>query len=154
LFALAFLVTGILPWLALFNVFPRDEYFGGQSPFPIVAASVGFLAVGVYLTGNLIRSAAGLPHFPRRILGDIIALALAVPLHWWLFFGKNTQGSVTGITLPGGVTLFTTTNLPFDFILAKIAVAFLCIVLDLLLISEFFGLGWFVWSSNDEEEDF
>ncbi len=151
LFALAFIIAGVLPFLALFNVFPREEYFGGVAPFPIVAASVGFLAVGVYLMGNVIRSAVGMPRFSGRILGDIVAFSLAVPLHWWLFFGKAAAGSVSGITLPGGITLFTTANLPFDFILAKIVVAVLVVILDLLLISELFGLGWFTWNSADED---
>jgi len=151
LFALAFLIAGVLPFLALFNVFPRDEYFGGEPPFPIVAASVAFLAVGVYLMSNVIRSAVGLSHFSRRIFADIVAFSLAIPFHWWLFFGKAIAGSATGITLPGGITLFTTANLPFDFILAKIVVAVLCLILDLFLISEIFGLGWF--SITDEPEN-
>ncbi|RME42619.1 MAG: hypothetical protein D6791_17300 [Chloroflexi bacterium] len=151
LFALVFIIAGLLPFLALLNIFPRDEYFGGQSPFPIVASALGFIAVGIYLMGNVFRSAAGLPRFSGRILADIVAFSLALPFHWWLFFGTAAQSSATGITLPGGITIFTTTNLPIDFILAKIVVAVICIILDLVLISEVFGLGWFTWTSGDEE---
>jgi hypothetical protein len=84
MFALAFIVAGLLPFLALLNISPRDEFFGGQSPVPIVASALGFLTVGIYLMGNVLRSAAGLPHFSRRIFADIVALSLALPLHWCL----------------------------------------------------------------------
>ncbi len=151
LFALAFIVAGLLPFLALFNVFPRDEYFGGHPPFPIVAAALGFTVVGFYLMGNVLRSAVGLPRLSGRVFADIVAFSLALPLHWWLFFGKATGSSTTGITLPGGITISVAVDLPLDFILAKVAVAVICIILDLVLISELFGLGWFSWSSEDEE---
>ncbi|WP_457652196.1 hypothetical protein [Rhodocaloribacter sp.] len=150
LFALTFVAFGLLPFLALAGIFPRDEFFGGQSPIPIVGGSLGFIAVGLYLMGNLFRSAVGLPRFSGRLFADIVAFSLVLPFHWWLFFGKATGGSVSGITMPGGITIFSKTNLPIDFILAKIVVAVICIILDLILVSEVFGLGWFTWTSGDK----
>lgn len=71
--------------------------------------------------------------------------------HWWLFFGKTISGSVTGISLFGGISLFITTNLPLDFFLAKFVSAIICVVLDRILISEVLGLGWFKWTSGNRE---
>ena len=141
-----------MPLLALFNVLPFNEYAGPRGPFlPVVAAALGFIAVGLYLLTNLFRSAVGLPHLSNRIFAGIVAVSLAVPLHWWLFFGEATDGSATGVSLFGGITIFTTMPLPFDFLLAKIVVAVLCVVLDLVVISEVLGLGWFKWSSESEK---
>ncbi len=145
LIALAFIIAGLLPFLALLDVFPRDEYFGGRPAFPIVAASLGFTAIGVYLMVNVFRAAVGLPRTSGRVFALVVAFSLAVPLHWWLFFGKAVEGSVSGVTLPGGISVFTTANLPLDFILAKVGIAVISIVLDLVLVSEVFGLGWFRW---------
>ncbi len=141
LFALAFLVAGTWPLLALFGVFPREAYFGDQSPLIPVVAGLGFLAVGIYLMSNLIRAAMRRPPLSGRLVGVIVALTLAIPLHWWLFFGTSVGASRSRLR----VLLFEMTNSTFDFILAKITVALLSLVLDLVLVSELFGLGWFSW---------
>ncbi len=152
LFALAFISAGVLPLLSLFHVFPRAGDMGDHPPlFPVVASALGFIAVGLYMMGNIVRSAIGLPRFSTRILADIIVVALALPFNWWLFFGKATGDSTTSITLPLGITLFTTAPLPFDFILAKLALGLICIILDLILVSEVLGLGWFTWTSGGGE---
>lgn len=148
LFALAFVIAGLLPFLALLDVFPRDEYFGGQPVFPILAASLGFIAVGVYLMVTFLRAALGLPRTLGRVFALIVAFSLAVPFHWWLFFGEAAEVSVAGITLPGGFTVFSTAYQLLNFIVAKVVVAVVCVILDLVLISEVFGLGWFTWRSG------
>ncbi|RME89408.1 MAG: hypothetical protein D6770_04490, partial [Anaerolineae bacterium] len=61
--------------------------------------------------------------------------------------------AVGGITLPGGITIFTSLNLPLiRLILGKIIVAIVCVIIDLILISEIFGLGWFKWVSAWEQK--
>ncbi|RME88079.1 MAG: hypothetical protein D6770_07805, partial [Anaerolineae bacterium] len=122
LLALALISGGLLPFLALLNVFPREAYFDGQPVFIIVVASLGFFFMGVYLLITFIRAAAGLPPIPGRIFADLIVFSLAVPFHWWLFFVWDAQ-AVGGITLPGGITIFTSLNLPLiRLILGKIIV--------------------------------
>ena len=143
-FALAFVVAGLLPLAALVGLLPREAYFGEQSPVWPVSAGLGFLAVGVYLFGNLIRSLARKPRFSPRLFAVLVALTLAVPLHGWLFFGRAVETSSTGLTLPGGPTIFIPLNLPLDIWLAKAATALLALVLDVFLLSEILGLGWFM----------
>ncbi|RME08139.1 MAG: hypothetical protein D6803_01985, partial [Anaerolineae bacterium] len=78
LFALAFIIAGLLPFLALLNVFPREESFSGQPAFPIVVGSLAFFFVGIYLMITFIRAAAGLPPITGRIFADLIVFSLAV----------------------------------------------------------------------------
>ncbi len=143
-FALAFVVAGLLPLAALVGLLPREAYFGEQSPVWLVSAGLGFLAVGVYLLSNLIRSLARKPRLSPRLFAVLVALTLAVPLHGWLFFGRTVEASSTGLTLPGGLTVFIPLNLPLDIWLAKAATALLALVLDVFLLSEILGLGWFM----------
>ena len=146
-FALAFVVAGLLPLAALVGLvglLPREAYFGEQSPVWPVSAGLGFLAVGVYLLSNLIRSLARKPRLSPRLFAVLVALTLAVPLHGWLFFGRTVEASSTGLTLPGGLTIFIPLNLPLDIWLAKAATALLALVLDVFLLSEILGLGWFM----------
>lgn len=157
LFALAFILGGLLPVLALLGVFPREEYFGDQPALIIVVASLGFFFMGVYLLIVFIRALAGLPPPSGRIFADLIVFSLAVPFHYWLFFVWDAQ-AISGLTLPGGITIFTSLNLPLiRLILGKIVVALVCLILDLFLISEIFGLGWFrrasAWGTREPIED-
>lgn len=153
LLALAFILGGLLPALALLGVFPREEYFGGQPAFPIVVGSLALFFVGIYLFVAFIRAAAGLPPPSGRTFANLVVLAVAVPLHWWLFFVWDTQ-AVGGLPLPGGIIVFTRLNLPpFQLVLGKVGVGLLCLILDLILISEIFGLGWFRWVSAWEQKE-
>jgi hypothetical protein len=142
LFSLAFILAGLLPIAALMNILPRAEYFGNQPLFPVVSAGLAFLAVGMSMLINIFLTATGGQRLSGRVIADLIAFFLAIPFHWWLFFGKPDKDAVTGLGL-GVITLFTTSNLPLNFILAKIATAVICLIIDLYLISEIFGLGWF-----------
>ena len=144
MFALAFVVAGLLPLAALAGLLPREAYFGDQSPVWPVSAGLGFLAVGIYLLSNLIRSLARKPRLSPRLFAVLVALTLAVPLHGWLFFDRTVEASSAGLTLPGGLTVFIPLNLPLDIWLAKAATALLALVLDVFLLSEILGLGWFM----------
>ncbi len=141
---LLFLGVGILPLLVLLNIFPREEYFGGRSPLLPVLGSLPFAVVGLYFIANAVAVLLRAGPLPGRLLLNVGLFTLALPLHYWLFFGKATEGSTTGVRLPGGlfVSFFATTAL--DTLLAKVALAVLLFAVDLYLISEVFRLGWFV----------
>ena len=150
-----FLSTGILPILAWLNILPRGNFFGDAPPFLVIVASLPFAVVGLYFISN-----AGMLLFNRRRLSERLLFNLgmfflAIPFHYWLFFEGSDKGSVTSITLPGGLNLFFFDNGKLSLILAKIAVALLVIVMDLYLVSELLEQGWFVSinSSPDESPD-
>ncbi len=153
MFALGFLVAGSAPLLAFFGVLPgSDQFFGTAPRLVVLSVSVAFLGAGLYMMHGLLSRAARpvagrLPHV-RRILILFILAALAVPLHWWLFFGRATAGSATALVLPGGFVLFPRIRVPLEFLLAKFVVGLLALLLDLVLVSELFGLGWFWWSDS------
>ena len=147
-----FLSTGTLPLLAWLNVLPRGNFFGDTSPFVVVVASLPFAVVGLYFIGN-----AGMLLFNRnrlseRLLFNLGMFFLAIPFHYWLFFEGSDGGSVTGIALPGGFNFFFFDSSKLSIILAKIVVALLVIVIDLYLVSELLGLGWFVLVDPEPDE--
>ncbi len=104
---------------------------------------VPFVVAGLYLIGNASASFLQKGKLSTRLLFDLVVGFLALPLHSWLFFGKPDGVSITSIVLPGGtgISLFDTNHL--SFLIAKAVVALLLVALDLYLISEIFGLGWF-----------
>jgi hypothetical protein len=150
-----FLGTGLLPFLALLNILPRAGFFGNASPFMVVIGSLAFVAVGLYFIDNAGTLLVSGRRLSGRLLFNLAMFFLAIPFHYWLFFGKPGGGSVTSIALPGGLvfSFFDTGNV--SFVVGKIAVALLLVVMDLYLISEILGLGWFFLegSSPDEYRD-
>ena len=147
-----FLSTGVLPLLAWLNILPRGDFFGDAPPFLVIVASLPFAVVGLYFISN-----AGMLLFNRRRLSERVLLNLgmfflAIPFHYWLFFGSSDKGSVTGISLPGGLDLFFFDNGKLSFVVGKIAVALLVIAMDLYLVSELLGLGWFVSTDSSPDE--
>ncbi len=158
LFVASFFVAGALPFLALLHVLPKSEQaFGGTPSFLVLSVGVAFLAAGVYMARSLLRrlfprSFSGWSYRGFRVLADIIVAALAVPFHWYVFFGKPTAGS-TGLILPGGIVLFANLKWPLEPILDKFIVAILAILLDMILLSEIFGLGWIRWEAGGKKGD-
>ncbi len=143
-----FLVTGLLPVLALLNILPRAGFFGRASPLLVVMGGLPFAAVGLYFIGNagslLIRGR----RLSDRLLLNLGMFFLAIPFHYWLFFGRSGGESITSISLPGGLVISFFERGKIAFITAKIAVALLLAGMDLYLISEALGLGWFVAANS------
>ncbi len=152
-----FLGAGLLPFLALLNILPRAGFFGNASPSMVVIGSLASAAVGLvglYFIDNAGTLLGSRRRLSDRLLFNLAMFFLAISFHYLLFFGKPGGGSVTSISLPGGLVLsfFDTGNVSF---VVKIAVALLLVVMDLYLISEILGLGWFFLegSSPDEYRD-
>jgi hypothetical protein len=149
---LLFLWVGLLPLLALLNILPHDGFSGGQSSLMPVLGSLPFAAVGLYFLANAVVLLASGRHLPSRLLFTLGMFFLAIPFHYWLFFGKAGEGSTTGISLPGGFLISFFDNSHLSFMLGKIAMAFLLVIIDLYLVSEFLGLGWFRLVSDVKED--
>jgi len=150
--SLLFLWVGLLPLLALLNILPRDGFFGGQSPLMPVLGSLPFAAVGLYFLANAVTLLASGRRLSDRLLFNLGVFFLAIPFHYWLFFGKADKGSVTGISLPGGFSISILDNSNLSFMLGKIAMAVLLVIVDLYLASELLGLGWFTFVSDTERD--
>ena len=139
-----FLVTGLLPVLALLNILPRAGFFGRSSPWLVVVGGLPFAAVGLYFIGNagslLIRGR----RLSDRLLLNLGMFFLAIPFHYWLFFGQPGGELITSISLPGGLVVSFFERGKIAFITAKIAVALLLAGMDLYLVSEALRLGGFV----------
>ncbi len=151
-----FLGAGLLPFLALLNILPRADFFGNAPPFiGVIGISLPFVAVGLYFIDNAGTLLGSRRRLSRRLLFNLVMFFLAIPFHYWLFFGKPDGGSVTGISLPGGLVFSFFDTGYVSFVMGKIVVALLLVVMDLYLISEILGLGWFVLegSSPDEYRD-
>ncbi|GAB4532090.1 MAG: hypothetical protein Fur0018_20510 [Anaerolineales bacterium] len=147
LFPLAFIAGGLWMLWAIFGGMPR-ETFEGVPGFIIVVGGLAFLTVGVYLLIVFIRAAAGLPSISGRVFADIILFLIAIPFNYWLFFGKAAGGAAAGTTAPGGIAIFLPLPPIVSLIVKKTVVGLVCLVVDLLLVSEIFGLGWFAWTSG------
>ena len=150
---LLFLIPGLMPLLALLNLLPRDQYFGGQSPLLPVLGGLPFIAVGLYFLVNAVTLLISKRRLPQRLLFNLGVFFLAIPFHYWLFFGKRGGESVTSINLPGGAIVSFLDRGTLSFILAKIAMAILLVVIDLFLISEFLGRNWFAYRSGEAEDE-
>ncbi len=139
-----FLGVGLLPLLALLNILPREGFFGNAPPFIVVIGSLPFAAVGLYFIGNAGALLVSERRLSDHLLFNLGIFFLAIPFHYWLFFGKPDGESVTSLSLPGGLVLSFFDTGQVSFIVAKIAIAFLLVAVDLYLISETLRLGWFV----------
>ena len=148
-----FLGTGLLPFLAWLNILPRAGFFGHAPPFMVVLGSLALATVGLYFVGNAGTLLVSGRRLSNRLLLNLGILFLALPLHYWLFLGKPEGASVTSIALPGGFVLSFSDTSKISFLLGKVATALLLVAIDLYLVSEALGLGWFVLQGASPKAD-
>ncbi len=146
---LVFILLGGMPILAALNLLPGEDFFGESPPWIAVTASFAFVLLGVYfLALAASQPARRATPFPRW-LADLLLFIIAIPFHYWLFFGKSVEGGGLSIGLPG-----VSIELPrwVSLLEAKLVVGVIVLMIDLLLISEIAGLGWFVWVDPDDDD--
>jgi len=140
----AFLIGGLLPLLAATGLLPNSEgFFGETPPWIVVVAGIPFILVGFYFLSLALGALGSHPSTEvPRWLADTILFFLIIPFHVWLLSGRSVVRSKQSIGLPLGWRLVLRGGEPL--LLAKIVVGILVFIVDLYLLSEVLGLGWFI----------
>ena len=146
--ALLLLAGGLLMLVAL-DVLPNREQFYGDVPFWIgLVVGGAFFLTGVLLLFRMLFPAGRASPSLARWVFNAVLLLLILPFHFWLFSGRGVVGSELSVILPIG-TFFASSG--ESLWVTKVMVGVLVLLVDLYLLSEVVGLGWFETSSMGKD---